>query len=116
VANSIPYEDFVARKRAQYGAQFDDSELYPQLRQWFHGPRVKLNHPERRMAGPQRTGTISATTGWRPAFILVYSGRARGSGDVLRADDEVVAYQARSGNYVTPLEYGRHRRRRSRRA
>lgn len=53
-----------------------------------------------------RAGRIDATTGWRPALLLVSSERALGSSDVLGPNDHIVAVQTARGYY--PARVGPH--------
>lgn len=64
----------------QFGAKFDASTLLeaPQLHEAYAtGDRVEVD-----MYGDGSVtlrGTISTTTGWRPAFLLVLTSRSHGS-------------------------------------
>ena len=37
-----------------------------------------------------KTGTVSMTTGWKPAFILVLRKNSRGSSHILSANDKII--------------------------
>jgi hypothetical protein len=76
-----------------FGEKFDPSDLAPQFVEYFEsGERIKVetDHGEWRNI---RTGTISVTTGWRPAFLLIHRRNSDGSSDVLGARDRVTHVQ-----------------------
>ena len=94
------YDTFVSRGQYQYGDKFDASELAPQFIPYFNsGERVRVVTRWPSGATEERTGTIGATGGWRPAFLLIHRRNAIGSSDVLKARDEIVAVQ-RGRRYV----------------
>lgn len=88
------YEQFIARasvRAAMQGHAFDDSELWPQFVPFFRGPRVRVRTTYDGGETFERTGRIGATTGWRPAFLLIHRSNDHGSGDVLGEHDEIIA-------------------------
>jgi hypothetical protein len=53
----------------------------------YHGQRVKVSDDR----GWERTGVVSSTTGWVPAFLLVHRSSDHGSWDALSSRDRLVA-------------------------
>lgn len=95
-SHETAFSRYCARKVAEWGDRFDDAELYPAFVPYFNsGERVRVRFSH----GEERTGTIGATAGWRPAFLLVLTSRSLGSPFVLTAGDEVVAVK-RGRKYV----------------
>jgi len=81
------YQDYVQNKRREHGAKFDASELASQFVPYFEsGQRVRV----RFAYGEEMTGTIGATTGWKPCFLLMRTSRSIGSPWTLGKDDQVV--------------------------
>lgn len=102
------YRDAIERARRRHGARLDTAELdaASQFKRWHHGTRVRVE--TRYPSGETfvRTGTVSMTTGWRPAFLLMHRSNAHGSWDVLSERDHVVAvWDGR--RYVDVQEDGR---------
>lgn len=91
------YTDLIARGQARHGERFDTSELAPQFVAYYHtGQRIKVRSvygsgPDAEIV--ERTGTVGASTGWRPAFLLIHRSSDTGSWDVLKASDEIIAVQ-----------------------
>ena len=82
---SRSFGEYLKRKRAEYGEKFDASDLAPQFIPYYEsGERIEVVS-----SWGTRRGRIGITTGWRPAFLLMCRVSARGSSDVLRADDKV---------------------------
>lgn len=84
------YDEYCARQRARHGAKFDTSGLAPQFVAAFNAGdtfRVKID------AGYEKPiwGYVAATTGWRPSFMLMRHRGQRGSSDLLRAEDKILA-------------------------
>lgn len=84
------------------GKPYDWSALdaAPQFARFLHADtrvRVCTKYPD----GSEyvRTGTVSRTTGWRPAYLLMHRSNSYGSSDVLGAGDKVTHVQ-RNGRYV----------------
>lgn len=84
------FEEYIERKRAQYGDKFDETDLLPQFRPFFDsGERIRVST---QYEEPYvRTGTVGVTTGWRPAFLLMHRSNAHGSSDLLGPRDKIVA-------------------------
>lgn len=57
------------------------------------GYRVRLNYPED--SGEVRDGYIGITTGWKPAFILLWNRRSMGGSIVSRDAQVVKIFEAR---------------------
>jgi hypothetical protein len=85
------YDDYIARKTAEYGDRFDASDLAPQFVRYFNSQeRIRVDsHGGEHV----RTGRVSVTSGWRPAFMLMHRSSDLGSSDVLGADDKIIAVQ-----------------------
>ena len=67
---------------AQRDKMRDTSELHPLLSTYI-GQRIKVM--PKREYGPS-TFRVGISTGWRPV-LLAMRGNARGSGDIIRADE-----------------------------
>lgn len=84
------YEETLLRKRSQFGDKFDCSELAavsPAIREAYNSRhRTRIQFPDNSTAD----GYVGITTGWRPAFILLYNKRSISSAIVLGPDDHVV--------------------------
>lgn len=100
VATGTEYELYLARKRREYGDRFVPPDA-PQFVRYFQGPRIKVRTTYPSGETYERTGTVSITTGWKPAFLLMRRSNAFGSSDLLRRDDEVIAVQG--GRKYIPL-------------
>jgi len=95
------YQEYVDRKRAEFGDRFDPSNLHPQFRRHFDsGVRIQVTRTYDNGETWTRTGTVGATTGWRPSFLLVHRSSDTGSSDLLGPDDKVTAVQVRHGKYL----------------
>ena len=83
------FDAYVNRARATHGAELDLSEIPAKFLPYFQtGQRIRV-----RMYDQEITGTVSVTTGWRPALLLMRRSNASGSSDLLRDDTEIVAVQ-----------------------
>jgi len=84
------YSDFVARKRAQYGDQFDDSDLDPRFIRFFDsGERIEVGLNGFTMDGTKR-GRVGVSTGWKPVFLLMLKSNSVGSSITLGPKDEII--------------------------
>ena len=93
---SRSYAEYVARAQRKYGERFSDAELARKFVPFFEsGARIKV----RLRWGEEMTGTIGATTGWRPCFLLMRRSDSIGSPWTLSEADEIIAVQ-RNGRYV----------------
>ena len=82
------YEDFLWRKRREFGDHFDPSALAPAFVAYFNsGQRVKVAFA----ALGEMTGRVGVTTGWRPCFLLMRTSRSHGSPWLIGKLDRVVA-------------------------
>jgi hypothetical protein len=85
----------IARGKREHGEKFDSSALEEchALVARFYGTdtRVRVQYGEGEGAYT-RTGRISTTTGWKPAFLLVHRRGSYGSSDVLGPKDRVIEY------------------------
>lgn len=83
------YQDYLNRKKAQYGERFDASELDPRFAEFYGtGQRIKVE-----TLGETLTGTVEVTTGWKPAFLLMRTSRSMGSRYTMGPKDRIVAVQ-----------------------
>lgn len=86
--NQQEFQRYLAEKKRD-DDRFDPSELAKKFIPHFRsGVRIKV-----RNADHVRTGRVGATTGWKPAFILMHRSNAHGSWDVLSDDDEIIGIQ-----------------------
>ena len=85
----MKYQEYLERKQREYGDKFDVSELSKQFEPYFdNGLRVKVE-----TLGETVTGTVSVTTGWKPAFLLMRTARSHGSSYVLSDKDRIIGYK-----------------------
>ena len=90
------YEAYIASKRYEYGTQFDASDLDTRFARYYHtGTRIKVE-----TCGMVLTGTVGATTGWRPCFLLMRTKRSMGSPWTLGSRDRIIAVQNSRGQYI----------------
>ena len=77
------YQDFLERKRKEYGDKFDTSELALQFVHAFNDQqRIRVKFPW----GEVKTGIVGITGGWRPVFLLIRNKNQVGSSDILTHD------------------------------
>lgn len=96
------YAEAVARGRARHGDRYREPEAADRFAYWMDsGDRIKV-----RVYGDEEvTGTVSITTGWHPAFILMRTSRSIGSSILLDERAEVVGVK-KGRDYVTwPIAY-----------
>jgi hypothetical protein len=87
--NATKYVDFATWERNKKLSipNFDDSELAKSFIPYFeNGQRIEV---ETHYEG-KKCGYVGVTTGWRPAFILIFNKRAHGSSVVLCDTDKVL--------------------------
>jgi hypothetical protein len=81
--------------RVRHGDKYDPSTMLAcdesVLRHYGTRQRVKVTATYDDGETWTRTGTVSSTTGWRPALLLMHQSNAHGSWDVLGPRDRVVA-------------------------
>lgn len=82
------YADYLARGRARHGERFTPPPAADRFARYMNsGQRIKV----RMSYGEEVTGTVSASTGWGPVFLLMRTSRSMGSTHTLGDRDEVVA-------------------------
>lgn len=95
---------------AQWGDKFDSSELdrvHQSIKDAYQsGLRVRVRSTHSDGEIWDRTGVVSTTTGWRPAYILMHRSSEISSWDVLGRNDQVVAVW-RGRKYEPGTPYGR---------
>lgn len=105
------FDDYCRRKQAEHGDKFDASGLAAQFIPYYHTD-TKLRILSR--GGTERTGTIGATTGYRPCFLLmtaankVSSPWTLGDSDVITAINGVPTPQARPA--LSDEQWAQHKR------
>lgn len=83
------YNDFIARKRAQYGEKFNPSDLAPQFIPYYEsGQRIEVKQPYK--DEPNLRGYVGIATGWKPVFILLSKSNSHGSSEILSAKYKIV--------------------------
>lgn len=99
------YQNRLERGRAEHGVRFDpvDLEAVDAAFRTYYGTgtrvRVETNYED---GEPYvRTGTVSTTTGWKPAFLLMHRSNAYGSSDLIGPRDRIIAVQ--SGRKYVPV-------------
>ena len=91
------YDQYITSKQHQYGAQFDASDLDPRFARYYHTEtRIKVE-----TCGMVFTGTVGATTGWKPCFLLMRTKRSMGSPWTLGPRDRILAVQNSRGKYIS---------------
>lgn len=91
------YQEFIVRKRKEYGDKFDISNLDPRFIRYFEsGQRIKVTTCDMTI-----TGTIGVTTGWKPSFLLMRTTRSIGSCWTLGPQDTIEAVQI--GKHYRPV-------------
>ncbi len=79
------FDDYIQRKKAEYGEKFDPSDLDARFVPAFEsGERVRLKF----YGEGVKTGTVSVSTGWKPVFILILTRRSMGSSYTLNKNVE----------------------------
>ena len=99
------YQESLVRGRKEWGEKFETSDLDEcdsALATYFQGPRVRVVTTYANGETETRTGRISRTTGWRPAFLLMHRSSDHGSSDILSPRDKVIAVQLNGRDY-TPI-------------
>lgn len=89
------YQEYIRRKQAEWGAKFDPSQLASQFIPYFNSQAritVRFYSQSGELYDVKR-GTIGATTGWRPCFLLMHNSRARGSSCTLSIKDLVGTFE-----------------------
>ena len=95
IKHGLRWKEYQERKKLEYGDKFDSSDLAEKwIPAFCTGERIRVRFPW----GEVKTGTVSVTTGWRPAFLLIRSRRCHGSSDIL--DLSVVFTSDKVGRYT----------------
>lgn len=90
-----PFGEYCSRQIERWGLRFNDRGLRPKYVPYFNsGERIRVD-----VSGEIVTGTVSATTGYSPQFMLMRNSRSVGSRRLLSESDEILAVQ-RNGKYV----------------
>jgi hypothetical protein len=84
------YEQYVERKKAEYGERFTTSALDKRFIPYLNsGERIKVDFGH----GDVKTGTVSVTTGWKPTFLLMLRSNSMGSIYTLGRTAEIIGVQ-----------------------
>jgi len=85
------YEDLVNNGQVQFGTNFDSSDLAPQFVNAYNsGDRVEVHFVSKDgEVYETKRGTIGATTGWKPVFLLMLTKRSTGSMYTLNSRDKL---------------------------
>lgn len=103
------FQEYLARKRTEYGAKFDPSDLDPRFIPYYeNGKRIWVD--EFSIGESAKSGTVGVTTGWKPTFLLISSSRAMGSSTLLTKKTKILGevglYKPRRGEYGQPIPNG----------
>jgi len=97
---STRFGQYVLRRRREHGERFNLDSLAEKWIEHFNsGSRIEV----RFSCGTVKRGTVSATTGWVPSFLLILTQRSSGSSWLLGEDDELVKI-VRHGSRLAPEE------------
>ncbi|MGH7962943.1 MAG: hypothetical protein ACRERD_14120 [Candidatus Binatia bacterium] len=93
---------FIApRKQTEHGDKFDPSDLAEKFISHFEsGERIRVEFDYGSGGKCVRTGRVSVTTGWKPAFLLIRRRTDRGSSTLLNSDDRITHVQQNNGKYT----------------
>ena len=85
---STKYEAYVQRGKAQWGKKFSQAKLAKKfIPAYNNGRRIRVKFS----TGEVLSGTVGATTGWRPTFLLILTSRSMGSSWTLSGKDRIVS-------------------------
>lgn len=92
--------DYVATLRQRHGERFSAAGLDNQFAPYFgeRGIRLKVE-----VWGSVVTGTVAASCGWQPVFLLMRTSRSVGSMWQLGADARIVGIKRRGERNYTPV-------------
>ena len=83
------FTDYIERKKQKYSDEFDASNLVEKFIPYFNSQeRIKI-----RRHGEVTSGRVGVTTGWKPAFLLMFTSRSLGSSYILDENDEIVSQE-----------------------
>lgn len=101
---NITFEQFIERKRREYGDKFDPSDLAQSFVPYFNsGDRIKVDFLGRDEESKPvyghtvLTGVVGVTTGYKPVFLLMRTTRSLGSSLVLTPQDRIIAVKGSHG-------------------
>ena len=87
------FEQYCARQRARYGAQFVAPTGAALIDAYNKGERYRVNvrttYPDG--AHEDRWGYVALTTGWVPSFMLMRRRGQTGSSDLISERDTIIA-------------------------
>jgi hypothetical protein len=82
------FQQYLNRKRNQWGSKFDPSDLALQFVPYFENQqRIEVSFGG---GDFHKRGRVGITTGWKPCFLLLPTTRSRGSSWILGGPDVVV--------------------------
>lgn len=94
------YEEYIAKRKHEFGSCFTEENLDQRFVPYFNsGEQVKIE-----ACYGMIYGRIGATTGWRPAFLLMHNSRAIGSSVILGSSHHIVA--VKRGTKYVPISKG----------
>jgi len=94
------FGQYVFRRRREHGERFNLDSLAEKWIEHFNsGSRIEV----RFSCGTVKRGTVAATTGWVPSFLLIRTSRSLGSSWLLGEHDELVKI-VRHGPRLAPGE------------
>ena len=80
------YNEFLERKKKEYGDKFNPSNLNPNFIQFYNnGARIEVD-----FGYETKRGTIGVTTGWKPCFLLMLTKRSTGSSYTISDKDKIL--------------------------
>lgn len=98
ISGLAQWEHYVRRATARHGDKLDLGDIPRKFLPFFQtGQRIRVE-----MDGREITGTVSVTTGWRPALLLIRRATSTGSSDLLSESARIVAVQ--HGRTYVPVE------------
>jgi hypothetical protein len=86
------FNDYLARKKKEFGDKFDSSDLNRDfIRAFETGDRVMVSFRDKNGNEIDRkNGIIRVTSGWKPVFLLMKTSRSIGSSDTIGKNDIIV--------------------------
>ena len=80
------YQEFIEKKKREYGDKFDPSALNPAFIQAFNNQdRVTVD-----FGYETKRGRIGVTTGWKPCFLLMLRIDSTGSSYTINSTDKII--------------------------
>lgn len=80
------YQEYITRKRAEYGDKFNDSGLNKDFIPYYeNNKRIEVD-----FGYEVKRGRIGITTGWKPCFLLMLTTRSIGSSYTIGAKDKIL--------------------------